>query len=121
MSGLANGTYYLVETKTNEGYNLLKGPVEVKLSITYTTTTRDEYYTDVNGVKTLVKHEVTKTEFKNGNADSDGIQIQTVVNKKGFTLPVTGGMGTVLFSVIGFALVLAGVVVITASRKKTAK
>ena len=68
-----------------------------------------------------MKHEVEKTEFKNGGVDSDGIQIQTVINKKGFTLPLTGGMGTVLFSVIGLALVLAGVVVITASRKKTVK
>lgn len=39
QSGLANGTYYLVETKTAEGYNLLKAPVEVKLNIAYTTTT----------------------------------------------------------------------------------
>ena len=34
-SGLANGTYYLVETKTNNGYNLLKSPVEVVLNIQY--------------------------------------------------------------------------------------
>lgn len=43
QSGLANGTYYLVETKTNEGYNLLKAPVEVKLNIDYVTTTNNEY------------------------------------------------------------------------------
>ena len=68
-----------------------------------------------------MKHEVDTTTFTNDGKSSDGIQIQTVINKKGFTLPLTGGMGTVLFSVIGLALVLAGVVVITASRKKTAK
>ena len=121
QSGLKNGEYYLVETKTNETYNLLKAPVKVTLNIAYTTTTKAEYYTDEAGKTTLVKHEVEKTEFTNGGVASDGIQIQTVINKKGFTLPLTGGMGTVLFSVIGLALVLAGVVVITASRKKTAK
>lgn len=121
QSGLKNGEYYLVETKTYAEYNLLKAPVKVTLNIAYTTTTKAEYNIDEIGKTTLVKHEVEKTEFKNGGVDSDGIQIQTVINKKGFTLPLTGGMGTVLFSVIGLALVLAGVVVITASRKKTAK
>lgn len=121
QSGLKNGEYYLVETKTNAEYNLLKAPVKVTLNIAYTTTTKAEYNIDETGKTTLVKHEVEKTEFKNGGVDSDGIQIQTVINKKGFTLPLTGGMGTVLFSVIGLALVLAGVVVITASRKKTVK
>ena len=121
QSGLKNGEYYLVETKTNETYNLLKAPVKVTLNIAYTTTTKAEYNTDETGKTTLVKHEVEKTEFKNAGVASDGIQIQTVINKKGFTLPLTGGMGTVLFSVIGLALVLAGVVVITASRKKTVK
>ena len=75
----------------------------------------------MTGVKTLVKHEVTSQEFKNGENTFTGTLTQNVINKKGFTLPLTGGMGTVLFSVIGLALVLAGVVVITASRKKTAK
>lgn len=121
QSGLKNGEYYLVETKTNETYNLLKAPVKVTLNIAYTTTTKAEYNIDETGKTTLVKHDVEKTEFKNAGVASDGIQIQTVINKKGFTLPLTGGMGTVLFSVIGLALVLAGVVVITASRKKTAK
>ena len=121
QSGLKNGEYYLVETKTNETYNLLKAPVKVTLNIAYTTTTKAEYNIDETGKTTLVKHEVEKTEFKNAGVASDGIQIQTVINKKGFTLPLTGGMGTVLFSVIGLALVLAGVVVITASRKKRAK
>lgn len=121
QSGLKNGEYYLVETKTNATYNLLKAPVKVTLNIAYTTTTKAEYNIDETGKTTLVKHEVEKTEFKNAGVASDGIQIQTVINKKGFTLPLTGGMGTVLFSVIGLALVLAGVVVITASRKKTAK
>lgn len=121
QSGLKNGEYYLVETKTNGTYNLLKAPVKVTLNIAYTTTTKAEYNIDETGKTTLVKHEVEKTEFKNAGVASDGIQIQTVINKKGFTLPLTGGMGTVLFSVIGLALVLAGVVVITASRKKTAK
>lgn len=121
QSGLANGTYYLVETKTAEKYNLLKAPVEVTLQIEYVTTTKDEYYIDKNGVKTLVKHEVTKKEFKENNKTSDGTHTETIVNKKGFTLPTTGGMGTITITVLGIALAFAGVLIIGASRKKTTK
>ena len=119
--GLANGRYYIVETKTAAGYNLLKAPVEVKLNITYTTTTKDEYYIDNEGVKTLVKHGVETKEFKENSSTSTGTHTETIINKNGFTLPTTGGMGTVIFSVLGIALVLAGLLVISASRKKAAK
>ena len=121
QSGLANGTYYLVETKTNEGYNLLKAPVKVELNIEYTTTIKKEYYKDENGVKTLVKHEVTKTEFKENKNSSNGTHTETIINKQGFTLPTTGGMGTIAITALGVALAFAGVLIIGASRKKTVK
>lgn len=121
QSGLANGTYYLVETKTNKGYNLLKAPVEVKLNIDYVTTTKDEWVTDENNVKTFVKHEVTKTTFKENNSSSNGTHTETIINKKGFTLPTTGGMGTIAITALGVALAFAGVLIIGASRKKTVK
>ena len=121
QSGLANGTYYLVETKTNKGYNLLKAPVEVKLNIAYVTTTEDKWVTDENNVKTFVKHEVTKTEFKENGNSSTGTHKETIINKKGFTLPTTGGMGTIAITALGVALAFAGVLIIGASRKKTVK
>lgn len=121
QSGLANGTYYLVETKTNEGYNLLKAPVKVELKIEYKTTTKDEWVTDENGVKTFVKHEVIKTTFDNDDTKTEGIHTETIINKKGFTLPTTGGMGTIAITALGVALAFAGVLIIGASRKKTVK
>lgn len=119
-SGLANGTYYLVETKTVEGYNLLKAPVEVNLKVAYVTTTKDEYYIDKDGVKTLVKHEVTKKEFKENVETSDGTHPETIINKKGFQLPTTGGMGTLLFSVIGVIVMIAAAFILLKGRKKEA-
>lgn len=119
-SGLANGAYYLVETKTVEGYNLLKAPVEVTLNIAYTTTTKEEYVIDTEGGKTLVKHEITKTEFKEGSATSTGTHTETIINKSGFTLPITGGMGTVLFSIAGFALMAGAAFVLLKGRRKDA-
>ena len=114
QSGLANGIYYLVETKTKEGYNLLKAPVKVELNIKYTTT---KSVTGENGVK----HEVTKTEFKENGNSSTGTHTETIINKKGFTLPTTGGMGTIAITALGVALAFAGVLIIGASRKKTVK
>lgn len=119
-SGLANGTYYLVETKTNKDYNLLKAPVEVKLDIVYTTTTKKEYVTDENGVKTLVKNEIKETTFTENAANSTGIHTETIINKKGFDLPTTGGMGTVLFSIAGFALMAGAAFVLLKGRRKDA-
>lgn len=121
QSGLANGTYYLVETKTNEKYNLLKAPVKVELNIDYVTTTKNEYYKGENGVKTLVKHEVETTTFTENTATSTGTHTETIINKKGFTLPTTGGMGTIAITALGVALAFAGVLIIGASRKKTVK
>lgn len=104
-SGLANGTYYLVETKTVEGYNLLKAPVEVNLKVEYVTTTE-------NGV--------TTTKFTENNELSNGTHSETIINKNGFQLPTTGGMGTLLFSVIGVIVMIAAAFILLKGRKKEA-
>lgn len=119
--GLANGDYYLVETKTVDGYTLLTKPVEVKLDVTATTTWQKTNVYDASG--NLVKHgTVTKTTFthtsNNGDATKTELAVAKVVNRKGFTLPVTGGFGTLLFSGIGVLLVLAGVGVLFSLKKK---
>ena len=126
VDGLANGTYYLVETKTKQGYNLLTAPVEVKLSIAYKTTW-DETLKYKDGV--LVKRDVTekKETFTNngtqtGVTDEDGKTygryVTEIINRKGFNLPTTGGFGTLLFSCIGALLVVGGVGVLMSTKKK---
>ena len=120
--GLANGDYYLVETKTVDGYNLLTKPVEVKLDVTATTTWQKTNVYDVSG--NLVKHgTVTKTTFthtsNNGDTTKTELAVAKVINRAGFTLPVTGGFGTLLFSGIGVLLVLAGVGVLFSLKKKS--
>lgn len=126
VDGLANGTYYLVETKTKQGYNLLKAPVKVELSIAYKETW-DETLKYKDGV--LVKHDVTKkveTFTKDGTqtgvTDEDGKtygrHVTKIINRKGFNLPTTGGFGTLLFSAIGALLVVGGVGVLMSTKKK---
>lgn len=133
--GLANGTYWLLETKTVDGYNLLAAPVKVELSIAYKTSWKESKTYDRNG--TLIKNTCEEKEesFKpnqtgenvtmsNGTSAStadtqgNGGYGTTIVNKKGFQLPVTGGFGTLLFSGIGVLLVLAGVAVLFSMKKK---
>lgn len=126
VKGLENGIYKLVETKAKDGYNLLKAPVDVTLDIAYKTTwTETNHYE--NGV--WVKREVTKKNEKfdseegtNGGTqngkDGDGVTSTTIINRKGFNLPTTGGFGTLLFSGIGVLLVVAGVGVLLSLKKK---
>lgn len=118
-TGLANGTYYLVETKTNEGYNLLSKPVEVVLNKEFTKHWQQVTKTDESGNVTHHEWE-TLVEIKEANATEvkQPSKSITVINRKGFDLPVTGGFGTLLFSGIGVLLVVAGVGVLLSLKKK---
>ncbi len=123
-NGLSNGTYYLVETKTNDKYNLLKKPIEVTLNVQYTIATKTEstWVEDTNGQK-QVKSEITGTTFTSTDdaTAAEGIKVQEVINKKGFTLPTTGGIGTFVFTFAGIAMMAAAVILLITSKKKKAE
>lgn len=121
-NGLSNGTYYLVETKTNDTYNLLKNPIEVTLNVQYTTTTKTEstWEIDTNGQK-QEKSKIEKTTFTGSDSTTEGIKVQTVINKKGFTLPTTGGIGTFVFTFAGIAMMAAAVILLITGKKKKAE
>ena len=132
-TGYANGVYYLVETKTAKGYNLLKSPVTVKLNIAYTTTwtKTDDWTVDSDGNKTLVKHSESKSTFAEGKGATgevtivekndqiiEGTMTETIINRKGFTLPKTGDIGTAMFLIIGIGGMLAAVYIMLRGRKR---
>lgn len=49
------------------------------------------------------------------------VDTHNVVNKSGFALPVTGGMGTVIFTVSGVALIVVGaIILVTINKRKNA-
>lgn len=48
-----------------------------------------------------------------------GVYTVNVPNSNGIKLPITGGMGTVIFTVIGITLMVGAVVLLMVSRKKT--
>lgn len=138
QSGLANGEYYLVETKTADGYNLLKSPVKVQLNVQYATqwSKVDEWSVDpATGVKTLIKHSENSTTFTAKADDPDkatgsmtkidktdttteATMTETIINRKGFTLPKTGDIGTAMFLIIGIGGMLAAVYIMLRGRKR---
>lgn len=114
--GLPKGEYKFVETQTKKDYNLLTKPVDANLNVEYKTVRgTDSTYDATTGTKT---HSVTSTTYNVGSAAYTYADIE-VINRKGFTLPVTGGFGTLLFSGIGVLLVLAGVGVLFSLKKKS--
>lgn len=127
VSGLKNGTYYLVETKAptynvvengetkTYSYNLLKEPVKVVVAVEYEVTTTTTITTDENGNVTTNKIESKK--YLGGENNSGNYKV-IIKNNKGFNLPTTGGFGTLLFSGIGVLLVVAGVGVLLSLKKK---
>lgn len=120
FKGLSNGNYKLVETKTIKDYNLLSGPVDVTLNVSYEAKWDENHTYDGSGK--LVKHTYKQNEVKFGGnntaEDNTTYVTTTIVNRKGLNLPVTGGFGTLLFSGIGALLVVGGIGVLMGTKKK---
>lgn len=101
LNGLAAGDYWIVETDAPEGYNGVTAPIKVTV-----TASADN---DVNNW----------TISKNDNAETD--KVIDIENSTGSILPGTGGMGTILFTVIGVALVIAVAGSFVVSRRRKAE
>lgn len=99
VNGLAEGTYYLVETKAPEGYNKLTAPIVVKIE------------------KSKDASDETKwTISKDGKDEED--KIIDVENSTGSILPSTGGMGTIAFAVVAAILVFGVAVSFIRDKKR---
>lgn len=94
IKGLSLGKYALKETKTVGGYTLLTKYVEFNL-------------VDSN------------LDGKLDDANSY-ISRKTVDNKKGFSMPTTGGMGTYIFTIGGLVVMVGAVLLLVSSKKKRA-
>lgn len=97
IRGLKPGTYKLTETKTNNGYVLLKNPVVIVITQTSAET----------GTATATVGGKTVTMNADDNGSLTAKVPLTVVNSKGFNLPATGGRGIALFTIAGIAIVAA--------------
>lgn len=112
IRGLEAGTYFLTETKTNEGYVLLKNPV--KIVIEQTDSKTGAASATVDSKNTTMKED----SLNKGSATAE-VPL-TVVNHKGFDLPATGGAGTALFTIAGIVIVAVAAALLF-MRKKSQK
>ena len=92
IDGLGEGDYWLKETKAPSGFNKPTDPFKINIDATF----------EADG--TLESSTVTV----DSTANSDNDHTVKIENRQGTLLPGTGGMGTVIFTVIGVAVIAGG-------------
>lgn len=112
LSGLDEGTYYLVETAAPNDFN------KVTVEIVIAADANDPSKLDQNESDATYNGSSAKPTFPT----SDRISMSfNVLNQKGFQLPTTGGAGTWMFTIGGIVLIAAAGGVFFALRRKSGK
>lgn len=107
--GLGEGTYYLRELSTAEGYALPNEDIALTLAGEHSA---GEYTGRLDAAQCTV-------DGQQGNASvQDGILYLSVINPRTFYIPNTGGAGSWMFTAGGLLIIAGGVVYLAVSRKK---
>lgn len=107
--GLGEGTYYLRELSTAEGYALPNEDIALTLA---GERSAGEYTGRLDVAQCTV-------DGQQGNASvQDGILYLSVINPRTFYIPNTGGAGSWMFTAGGLLIIAGGVVYLAVSRKK---
>lgn len=112
VRGLGEGTYYLVETDTAKGYNVLDHAIKIKVTPNY----KDGKVTHSEAEAENTEVMITNGTDAKGNPKTT-YNFVSVENVKGLLLPSTGGMGTTVFAIVGL-LVMAGAAVTLIVKKR---
>ena len=105
ITGLSAGEYYLEETKAPDGYALIDKAIKFEV----------KHGTYAGDKATELKYTPTDTDEGTALA-KDGYGMK-IANKK-MTIPQTGGMGTVLFTVVGIGLMAGAVMAMKKNREE---
>lgn len=107
--GLGEGTYYLRELSTAEGYALPNEDIALTLAGELSA---GEYTGRLDAAQCTV-------DGQQGNASvQDGTLYLSVINPRTFYIPNTGGAGSWMFTAGGLLIIAGGVVYLAVSRKK---
>lgn len=119
VSGLDAGTYTLEETQPPAGYNLMK-PIDITITATLNNENGSLQSVDVTFGDQGTKHYATDSDPDDGlKVFKSGMFPIDPVNNKAPILPGTGGIGLVIFYVLGgLLLVGAATYIIVSGRKK---
>lgn len=106
VEGLDAGTYFLKEITTPGGFNGLTSDVEVKITSSCNILTGATYAV------------VYKMVNEEGFTDTDEHEkVVPIENKRGTTLPGTGGIGTTIFYVVGGGLMAAAAILLITKKR----
>lgn len=114
ITGLDQGTYWLVETATAGGYTK-----SADIQIVLTADSQNKAVLDPNGTTAMIGGTGKDLSSITSEANTSiNLAAFEVLNQKGFNLPQTGGAGTWMFTIGGILLVAAAGVLFALSRKK---
>ena len=105
VEGLDEGTYFLKETATPTGFNGLTSDVEVQITSSCNT---------LSGATYTVQYKMVNEEVFTPTDDKKTVPIE---NKRGTTLPGTGGIGTTIFYVVGGGLMVAAAILLITKKR----
>ncbi|OXZ39650.1 isopeptide-forming domain-containing fimbrial protein [Finegoldia magna] len=97
IDGLADGTYYLKETVAPKGYAEIKEPQKFEIS-------ENSWASEGN-------IEFTKNQEGKDKIAAEGTSAMKVGNRN-LTIPQTGGIGTIIFTAIGLAIMASAIIAI---------
>ncbi len=117
LQGLDEGTYILKETQAPEGYVLPTGEITIVI------TDQEDGAADgmIDAANVTSSGTITICDpsvVDNAKNVVDFHVVNTSSEDAGFTLPVTGGMGTLIFTVAGVLLMAGAVVMVVLAKKK---
>lgn len=114
ITGLAEGTYYLKETKAPSGYSVNTHPYKIVI---------DANLDDITGeltswTITIDGHATSTFTMNSGTAVITEKEETNIQNTKLSSLPSTGGIGTTIFTIGGCVIMIAAAGLYFASRRR---